>query len=259
MLAKSPNHRPSVKQIMAVPILQAKLQELVHMYSDEDGLQRAASRHALSSQPMDDSQVEVTSTKTEQAGGGHHVVTTVSTPTPGLGAAKVAPAPTAAEEETDSEMKQLEQKQADLQKQLQRKRSIMKQRLAAAKEAQQAGNMNMAGEDLQAAIAAAKAAKEGGAKEGGEEEVTEADIKALEKQVIETAHTLHKVVMKKNAPRVIRAMVDSCETTLTTTQAMKAGEMYKPPAADAKDEDGIDVNADGYGNLEAVVASDAAR
>lgn len=32
MLAKSPNHRPSVKQIMALPFMQDKLKDLVEMY-----------------------------------------------------------------------------------------------------------------------------------------------------------------------------------------------------------------------------------
>lgn len=226
-------------------------------------MQRGASRHALASQPTADSEVEVTTTKTAE-GDGHRVVTTVSKPgKQGAGAgaggdAKVAPAPPA-DSDSDSEMKQLEQRQAELQQQLQRKRGIFKQRLAAAKEAEAGMDQMMKGGDLAAQLAAAKAQKESGAGAGAgevQEEVSEADIRALEKQVIETAQTLHKVVMRKNAPHVIRSMVDSCETTLTTTQAMQAGEMYKAPAPDAKDDDGIDAQADGYGNAEAVVVSD---
>jgi len=263
MLAKSPNHRPSVKQIMALPFMQDKLKDLVEMYKSDNGLQRGASRHALASQPTADSEVEVTTTKTAE-GDGHRVVTTVSKPgKQGAGAgaggdAKVAPAPPA-DSDSDSEMKQLEQRQAELQQQLQRKRGIFKQRLAAAKEAEAGMDQMMKGGDLAAQLAAAKAQKESGAGAGAgevQEEVSEADIRALEKQVIETAQTLHKVVMRKNAPHVIRSMVDSCETTLTTTQAMQAGEMYKAPAPDAKDDDGIDAQADGYGNAEAVVVSD---
>jgi NIMA (never in mitosis gene a)-related kinase len=258
MLAKSPHHRPSVKQILAQPLLQAKLQELMALYGQQDdGMQQGASRHELNNQPIDSSQVEVTTTKTKNAAGGHHVTTTVAS-VAAAPAPAPAPASAAAEKDPDEEMKELEAKQEELKQQLARKRGIFKQRMAAAKGSEADMNNMMKGGDLAAQLAAARAQKEGGGEgdSAGEEEVSEADIRALEKQLIQTVQTMHSVVEKKNAPAVIKAMVDSCAQTLTIAQAMQAGEMYKEPTPDDKDEDGVDATANGYGDAEAVIVSD---
>jgi len=249
MLAKSPHHRPSVKQIMAQPLLQEKLKELVSMYGKDESA--GVSKNALSSQP-DDSAVVVTTTR-EDTAQGTKVTTTVSAPEIAAPAPAPATATASAGASADEEMKALEQKQADLQQQLSRKRGILKKRIADQKAEEAKMNGQMQDGDLAAQLAAAKAKQaEGGA---AEEQVSEADIKALEKQVIETAQNLHAVVEKKHAPSVIRAMVGSMEQTLTRAQAMEAGEMYREPTIDEKDEDGITADI-GYGAAEAVIVSD---